>query len=172
MIRQFVPEDLDEVMQIWLKTNQEAHNFISPDYWSSHYDMVKEMLPQAEIYVYEKDEKMTAQPGRGMKEMLRISANLIPAGLIPVDLIPVGPISADWQDLSGLPAIILQASLWKWKNSPEAWESSYLSAQSKTEKGSHCRPMRKMNARYISIREKASVWCPGMWMRIREKRNT
>ena len=39
MIRQFVPEDLDEVMQIWLKTNQEAHNFISPDYWSSHYDM-------------------------------------------------------------------------------------------------------------------------------------
>ena len=49
MIRQFVPEDLDEVMQIWLKTNQEAHNFISPDYWSSHYDMVKEMLPQAEI---------------------------------------------------------------------------------------------------------------------------
>lgn len=55
MIRQFVPEDLDEVMQIWLKTNQEAHNFISPDYWSSHYDMVKEMLPQAEIYVYEKN---------------------------------------------------------------------------------------------------------------------
>lgn len=65
MIRQFVPEDLDEVMQIWLKTNQEAHNFISPDYWSSHYDMVKEMLPQAEIYVYEKDEKNdgTAEEG-------------------------------------------------------------------------------------------------------------
>lgn len=65
MIRQFVPEDLDEVMQIWLKTNQEAHNFISPDYWSSHYDMVKEMLPQAEIYVYEKDEKNDGTAGEG-----------------------------------------------------------------------------------------------------------
>lgn len=65
MIRQFVPEDLDEVMQIWLKTNQEAHNFISPDYWSSHYDMVKEMLPQAEIYVYEKDEKNAGTAGEG-----------------------------------------------------------------------------------------------------------
>ncbi|WP_204246068.1 GNAT family N-acetyltransferase [Eubacterium sp. An3] len=65
MIRQFVPEDLDEVMQIWLKTNQEAHNFISTDYWSSHYDMVKEMLPQAEIYVYEKDEKNAGTAGEG-----------------------------------------------------------------------------------------------------------
>ena len=43
-------------MQIWLDTNIQAHNFILKDYWTDNYDMVKEMLPQAELYVYENDE--------------------------------------------------------------------------------------------------------------------
>lgn len=43
-------------MQIWFDTNIQAHNFILKDYWTDNYDMVKEMLPQAELYVYENDE--------------------------------------------------------------------------------------------------------------------
>ena len=42
-------------MQIWLDSNIEAHSFIPAQYWLDNFDMVKEMLPQAEIYVYEND---------------------------------------------------------------------------------------------------------------------
>ena len=55
MIRQYVENDIDTVMQIWLDTNIHAHNFIQPDYWRSNFNMVKEMLPFAEIYVHEDD---------------------------------------------------------------------------------------------------------------------
>lgn len=55
MIRRYVDGDINEVMQIWLNTNIQAHSFISPDYWQSKFDVVKEMLPLAEIYVHEVD---------------------------------------------------------------------------------------------------------------------
>lgn len=42
-------------MSIWLDTNIKAHNFISKEYWIDNYEMVKNILPQAEIYVYEDD---------------------------------------------------------------------------------------------------------------------
>lgn len=42
-------------MQIWLDTNMKAHNFIASEYWKEHYDLVKETLPHAEIYVHEND---------------------------------------------------------------------------------------------------------------------
>ena len=53
MIRAFKENDLSAVMQIWLDTNIKAHSFISKYYWMDNYDMVKKILPQAEIYVYE-----------------------------------------------------------------------------------------------------------------------
>ena len=53
MIRAFRNDDLTEIMQIWLDTNTKAHNFIPKEYWTGNYAMVKEVLPQAEIYVYE-----------------------------------------------------------------------------------------------------------------------
>ena len=55
MIRKYVDGDIDAVMQIWLNTNIQAHSFISQDYWKSNFDMVKEMMPLAEIYVHEVD---------------------------------------------------------------------------------------------------------------------
>lgn len=79
MIRKFVPEDLQEVMSIWLETNQKAHDFIASNYWSSHYEMVKETLPRAEVYVFETDEKMSGQPGRYTKRRPRISENILSA---------------------------------------------------------------------------------------------
>ncbi|MGL4362969.1 MAG: N-acetyltransferase [Cellulosilyticaceae bacterium] len=53
MIRNFKNEDLDIVMKIWLDTNIKAHKFIKKDYWLNNFDMVKKMLPEAEIYIYE-----------------------------------------------------------------------------------------------------------------------
>lgn len=55
MIREFGKNDLNTIMQIWCDTNIQTHNFIPPQYWTDNYEMVKEMLPQAEVYVYEDD---------------------------------------------------------------------------------------------------------------------
>lgn len=55
MIRQYNERDVDEVMQIWLDTNIQAHYFIPSDYWRTNCDMVRELLPYAEIYVCEND---------------------------------------------------------------------------------------------------------------------
>ena len=55
MIRSFRENDLSAVMQIWLDTNIKAHNFIPHKYWAENFKSVKDMLPKAEIYVYEND---------------------------------------------------------------------------------------------------------------------
>lgn len=53
MIRELQKADITKVADIWLDTNIKAHNFISAQYWESNYEMVKEMLLQAEVYVCE-----------------------------------------------------------------------------------------------------------------------
>lgn len=55
MIRQFKKNDLSAVMQIWLDTNIKAHDFIPKEYWENNYEIVKEILPDAEIYVHVDD---------------------------------------------------------------------------------------------------------------------
>ena len=55
MIRQFKKNDLPAVMQIWLDTNIKAHDFIPKEYWENNYEIVKEILPDAEIYVHDDD---------------------------------------------------------------------------------------------------------------------
>ena len=53
MIRKFETQDLDAVMQIWLHGNLDAHAFIAASFWTEHFEMVRDMLPQAELYVHE-----------------------------------------------------------------------------------------------------------------------
>lgn len=55
MIREYRKEDLEPIMQIWLESNYEAHDFIDKDYWKQNYDLVKAELPKAKIYVSEND---------------------------------------------------------------------------------------------------------------------
>lgn len=57
MLREFKISDIKKVMEIWLHSNIEAHQFISKTYWENNYDKVKELLPQAEVHVYEIDSK-------------------------------------------------------------------------------------------------------------------
>lgn len=54
MIRAFQSADLDPVAEIWLTANLQAHSFIFPEYWRGNLALVKELLLQAEVYVYEK----------------------------------------------------------------------------------------------------------------------
>lgn len=53
MIREFKIDDLDTIMDIWLKVNIESHDFIPESYWQKNYEAVKGMLPDAAIFVYE-----------------------------------------------------------------------------------------------------------------------
>ena len=53
MIRKLQKADINRVAKIWLDTNRKAHAFIPASYWESNFALVKEMLPQAEVYVYE-----------------------------------------------------------------------------------------------------------------------
>ncbi len=56
MIRKFRIDDLETVMKIWLETNISAHDFISESYWQGNYELVKKILPEAAIFVFEKDD--------------------------------------------------------------------------------------------------------------------
>ena len=58
MIRRMQTADTDRVAGIWLDANLNAHGFISPQYWKDNFAPVKEMLPQAEVYVYEDDREI------------------------------------------------------------------------------------------------------------------
>ncbi len=58
MIREFQTSDTEQVMQLWLNGNEDAHPFISIKYWLSHFARVQEQLLQAEIFVYESDGKI------------------------------------------------------------------------------------------------------------------
>ncbi len=58
MIRKFEKNDINDIMQIWKSKNIKAHKFISREYWENNYKYVKEILPNAEIYVYIIKEKI------------------------------------------------------------------------------------------------------------------
>ena len=55
MIRKIETQDLDAVMQIWLQANLDAHVFIPASFWRGHFEIVRDMLPQAELYVHENE---------------------------------------------------------------------------------------------------------------------
>ena len=55
MIRKFENLDLDAVMQIWLQAHLDAHVFIPASFWRGHFEIVRDMLPQAELYVHENE---------------------------------------------------------------------------------------------------------------------
>ena len=56
MIRKIETQDLDAVMQIWLQANLDAHAFIPASFWEAHFEMVRDLLPQTELYVHENED--------------------------------------------------------------------------------------------------------------------
>ena len=53
MVRELRKVDINKVAEIWLDTNIKTHYFISAQYWKSNFELVKELLLQATVYVYE-----------------------------------------------------------------------------------------------------------------------
>ena len=58
MIRAFEKKDIDAVMRIWKNENIKVHDFISQRYWEDHYEYVREILPNAELYVFVQHEEI------------------------------------------------------------------------------------------------------------------
>ena len=58
MIRELRKTDISKVADIWLKTNIETHSFISAQYWKSNFELVKKLLLQATVYVYEENNEI------------------------------------------------------------------------------------------------------------------
>ncbi|MEI5995370.1 N-acetyltransferase [Candidatus Enterococcus mansonii] len=59
-ITHLTSEELDRLLNIWLEATIEAHPFIEKNYWLDNQSLLKEQLPQAELYVYMKDGKIVA----------------------------------------------------------------------------------------------------------------
>ena len=83
MIRSLQKADINRVADIWLDTNLKAHSFISNQYWKSNYELVKEMLSQAEVYVYEDDQKIQGFIGLSDKyvEGIFVSEKMLSQGI-------------------------------------------------------------------------------------------
>ncbi len=53
MIRKLQSTDTEQVMQIWMNGNEDAHPFIPKEYWESNFEMVKEQILQTQVFVCE-----------------------------------------------------------------------------------------------------------------------
>ena len=58
MIRELRKADINKVANIWLDTNITAHYFIPVQYWQNNFELVKELLLQATVYVYEYNQEI------------------------------------------------------------------------------------------------------------------
>lgn len=54
-IRSFVPGDRARVLELWLQGNRAGHPFIAPDYWTEKLPDMAEIIPQAQVYVWEEN---------------------------------------------------------------------------------------------------------------------
>lgn len=51
-------KDLDRVMEIWLKSNIEAHDFIDKSYWINNFIMGRNLISTSEVYIYEENNEI------------------------------------------------------------------------------------------------------------------
>ena len=58
MIRLSRASELDEIMDLWLESNRQAHAFICDSYWLSHYDAVKTEIAKG-VFVAEQNNVIT-----------------------------------------------------------------------------------------------------------------
>lgn len=56
MIKRLEKIEIEEVMDIWLKTNITAHSFIPKEYWIKNYNIVKEeYFPISKTFIYKEE---------------------------------------------------------------------------------------------------------------------
>ena len=63
MIRKLCLKDMEQVVELWLSGNLDAHSFVPEEYWESHAAEVQEQLLCAEVYVYEENGRILGFAG-------------------------------------------------------------------------------------------------------------
>lgn len=59
MIRKYNENDMNSVLDIWLNASVKAHAFISPEFWESQVENMRNIyIPASETYVYEVESKV------------------------------------------------------------------------------------------------------------------
>ncbi|MNC08828.1 putative N-acetyltransferase YjaB [compost metagenome] len=59
MIRRLQPDEMDELIEIWLASTIQAHPFISENYWHESESIVRNVyIPQSATWVYQHQDKM------------------------------------------------------------------------------------------------------------------
>ena len=57
MIRKIEPEEINDVLDIWINASIQAHNFIDKEFWESKLDDMREIyIPNSETYIYKENE--------------------------------------------------------------------------------------------------------------------
>lgn len=59
-ITHWTQQKLDQIMDIWLSSNKQAHPFVDPGYWESNRRQVREAIPQSELLAWTEGEKILA----------------------------------------------------------------------------------------------------------------
>ncbi|WP_444882836.1 N-acetyltransferase [Microbulbifer sp. PSTR4-B] len=60
MIRSYNPNDIEPILNIWLKASVRAHNFIAADFWESQIDNMRDTyIPNSETYIYDIHSKIS-----------------------------------------------------------------------------------------------------------------
>ena len=75
MIRELRKADINQVADIWLDTNIKAHYFIPAQYWKSNLELVKELLLQATVYVYDTISKIKLGSYETKQQRIYINGN-------------------------------------------------------------------------------------------------
>lgn len=68
MIREYHPNDLHSIISIWLQGNEQAHNFIDPNFFKQNYALVEMLIPMSSVYV---------QDINGVKGFIGLTENYI-----------------------------------------------------------------------------------------------
>ena len=86
MIRELRKVDINKVAEIWLDTNIKTHYFISAQYWKSNFELVKELLLQATVYVYEDKQEIQGFIGLSNEyiEGIFVSAEIQSQGIVKI----------------------------------------------------------------------------------------
>ncbi len=86
MIRELRKVDINKVAEIWLDTNIKTHYFISAQYWKSNFELVKELLLQATVYVYEDKQEIQGFIGLSNEyiEGIFVSAEMQSQGIVQI----------------------------------------------------------------------------------------
>lgn len=63
-IRDFKKDkDLDRMMDIWLNSNIDSHDFIDENYWRDNFQYVRDLLPKSDLYIAESEGTILAFMG-------------------------------------------------------------------------------------------------------------